>query len=61
MTASAVARYPDVEKIDCVEIEPAVVRAVPYLQSLNRNVLKDLRLHLIFEDARNFLLTTRQK
>lgn len=58
MTASAVARYPDVEKIDCVEIEPAVVRAAPYLQSLNRNVLKDRRIHLIFEDARNFLLTT---
>src|SRR5581483_5788982 len=29
MTASAVARYPDVEKIDCVEIEPAVIRAAP--------------------------------
>src|SRR5262249_4303648 len=33
MTASAVARYPDVERIDCVEIEPAVVRAAPYLKS----------------------------
>jgi len=29
MTASAVARYPDVERIDCVEIEPAVIRAAP--------------------------------
>ena len=61
MTASAVARYPDVEKIDCVEIEPAVIRAAPYLESLNRNVLKDSRLHVIFDDARNFLLTTREK
>jgi len=36
MTASAVARYPDVEEIDCVEIEPAVIHAAPYLGSLNR-------------------------
>lgn len=61
MTASAVSRYPDVEKIDCVEIEPAVIRAAPYLDSLNRDVLKDRRVHIIFDDARNFLLTTRDQ
>jgi spermidine synthase len=61
MTAAAVSAYPDVEKIDCVEIEPAVIRAAPYLESLNRNVLQDHRLHVIFDDARNFLLTTREK
>jgi spermidine synthase len=61
MTASAVARYPDVERIDCVEIEPAVISAAPYLTSLNRNVLSDPRVHVIFDDARNFLLTTRDK
>lgn len=61
MTASAVARYPEVEHIDCVEIEPAVILAAPYLQTLNRDVLKDPRLHIIFDDARNFLLTTREK
>jgi spermidine synthase/Tfp pilus assembly protein PilF len=61
MTASAVARYPDIERIDCVEIEPAVIRAAPYLESLNRNVLGDPRVHVIFDDARNFLLTSREK
>jgi spermidine synthase len=61
MTASAVARYPDVEEIDCVEIEPAVIHAAPYLGSLNRGVLSDTRVHVIFDDARNFLLTSRQK
>jgi spermidine synthase len=61
MTASAVARYPDIEKIDCVEIEPAVIRAAPYLESLNRNVLGDPRVHVIFDDARNFLLTSHEK
>ena len=61
MTASAVGRYPDIERIDCVEIEPAVIRAAPYLESLNRNVLSDPRVHVIFDDARNFLLTSREK
>jgi spermidine synthase/tetratricopeptide (TPR) repeat protein len=61
MTASAVARYPDVEKIDAVEIEPVVLRAAPYLATLSRGVLKDPRLHIISDDARDFLLTSREK
>lgn len=61
MTVSAVARYPDVERIDCVEIEPAVVSAAPFLSSLNRDVLSDPRVHVVIDDARNFLLTTREK
>jgi len=61
MTVSAVARYPDVEQIDCVEIEPAVIQAAPYLGSLNRGVLSDTRVHVVFDDARNFLLTSHQK
>jgi spermidine synthase len=61
MTVAALARYPDVERIDCVEIEPAVLAAAPYLKSLNRGVLADPRLHLFLDDARNFLLTTREQ
>ena len=61
MTASAVARYPQVQEIDCVEIEPAVIRAAPYFENLNHSVLKDPRVHVIFDDARNFLLTSRKK
>ncbi|HWQ03193.1 MAG TPA: fused MFS/spermidine synthase, partial [Candidatus Nitrosotenuis sp.] len=59
MTVSAVARHPDVEWIDVVEIEPAVIRAAPHLVTLNRNVLSDKRVHVFLDDARNFLLTTR--
>ena len=61
MTASALARHPDVERIDCVEIEPAVIRAAPFLEKLNRGVLNDPRLHVIFDDARSFLLTSHEK
>jgi len=61
MTVSAVARYPTVDRIDCVEIEPAVLSAAPYLRSLNRDVLTDHRVHVIFDDARSFLLTSKEK
>src|ERR1700690_947172 len=51
MTVSAVARYPEVEKIDCIEIEPAVLRAAAFLTPLNRDVLRDPRLHMIVDDT----------
>jgi spermidine synthase len=61
MTASALAAYPEMERLDIVEIEPAVVAAAPLLTQLNRNVLLDPRIHVTFDDARNFLFTTRER
>ncbi len=61
MTASALVQYPELERLDVVEIEPAVVGAAPLLAQLNRNVLHDPRVHMTFDDARNYLFTTRQK
>ncbi len=61
MTVASVARYPDVERIDCVEIEPGMIQAAPYLEQLNHGVLRDPRVHVILDDARNFLLTTREQ
>ena len=60
MTASALAGYPELERLDVVEIEPAVVGAAPLLAPLNRNVLHDPRVHVTFDDARNYLFTSRQ-
>jgi spermidine synthase len=61
MTAAALAKYPDVERIDCVEIEPAVLEAARFLEALNHGVLRDPKLHMHVDDARNFLLTSRDK
>ena len=55
VTAAAVARY-GVERIDVIEIEPAVVRASRFFEKVNRNVLKDPRLSVIIADGRNLLL-----
>jgi spermidine synthase len=59
MTVAALARYSEVEHIDCVEIEPGIIEAAPLLEQLNRGVLRDPRVHVVLDDARNFLLTTR--
>lgn len=61
MTVAALAAHPGVEHITVVEIEPAVIRAAPLLESLNRGVLRDPRVRVALEDARSFLLTTREK
>jgi spermidine synthase len=61
MSVSALALHPEIESITCVEIEPAVIRAAEYLTPLNRNVLRDPRVHIVLDDARNFLLTTREQ
>jgi spermidine synthase len=61
MTASALARYPELERLDIVEIEPAVIGAAPLLTQLNRNVLDDARVRVTLDDARNFLFTTRER
>ncbi len=61
MTLSALARYPEIQHLDCVEIEPAVLGAAPLLTELNRNVLDDPRVHIIYDDARNFLFTSRDQ
>jgi spermidine synthase len=61
MTASAVSRFPEVDRIDCVEIEPAVLEAAPKLERLHRGVIGDPRLRIYFDDARNFLQTSRER
>src|SRR5882762_173605 len=61
MTASALASSPELERLDVVEIEPAVINAAPLLTQLNRNVLHDPRVHVTLDDARNFLFTTRER
>lgn len=61
MTASALAGYSELERLDIVEIEPAVLAAAPLLNQLNRNVLLDPRVHVTLDDARNFLFTSRDR
>jgi spermidine synthase len=62
VTAGAFTLYPSVERIVICEIEPLIPHAVaPYFSKQNYNVLKDPRVEVVYDDARNFIRTTHEK
>lgn len=60
VTAGAVARHP-VERLDVLEIEPAVMEASKYFAGEHGNVLGDPRVRTVIADGRTFLLTTSDR
>lgn len=60
VTVGAAAQYP-LTRIDCAEIEPAVVEAAEFFKTENRNVLEDPRVNIVKTDARNYLLVNQSK
>jgi spermidine synthase len=61
VTAGTLALYPEVKRIVICEIEPRVVGAARRFATENYNVLSDPRVQIVFDDARHFLATTREK
>lgn len=53
VTAGAVLQS-SVQFVECVEIEPAAVRASRFFEHVNQHPLQDQRLHVIIEDARTY-------
>jgi spermidine synthase len=60
VTVGALEQY-GLDKIDVVEIEPAVVKASNFFKNENRDALSDPRTNLAISDARNFLLTSSRQ
>ena len=62
VTAGSFTQYPDIERIVICELEPLIPRVVStfFLQQ-NYDVMKDPRVQVIYDDARHYLLTTREK
>jgi len=60
VTAGAAAQHP-VERVDVVEIEPAMLRAAKFFDPENRGVLNHPRVRIIVGDGRNFLLGTEER
>ncbi len=54
VTPGAVLQSP-IQSVDCVEIEPAAVASSSFFNHVNNRPLGDPRLHLIVDDARNYL------
>jgi len=56
VTAGSVAREPSLERIDVLEIEPAVIEASHFFDGVNGRPLDDPRVTAIGNDARNHLV-----
>ena len=62
VTAGSFVPYPDVERIVICELEPLIPPAsTKYFGPENYNVLHDKRTRMVYDDARHYVLTTRDK
>jgi spermidine synthase len=61
VTAGSFVVHPEVERILICEIEPLIPRvSSKYFTKENHNVVNDRRTRLVFDDARHYILTTRE-
>lgn len=62
VTAGTFVVHPEVENITICEIEPLIPQASSkYFARENHNVFHDPRTRMVYDDARHFVLTTRDK
>ncbi len=59
-TAGWLAAVPSIERVDVVELEPAVVHVAEVLSAVNHDVLRNPKVHLVTGDGRELLLTTSE-
>ena len=60
-TCFSVAQHPEVNRVDCVEINPGVIEAAPFFYDNNFNILDNPKVSVTIEDARNYVLATDRK
>ncbi len=58
-TLGALELHPQFKQIDCVEIEPDMVRVTDFFRQWNHNCMDDPRVRMYVDDARNFVLVTK--
>ncbi|HUL30523.1 MAG TPA: fused MFS/spermidine synthase, partial [Thermodesulfobacteriota bacterium] len=61
MTLGATSVHPSVEQMTLLEIEPKVMGVAKTFEKYNHHVLDNPKLRVIFNDGRNFLMTTKAK
>jgi spermidine synthase len=62
VTAGSFVPYPEITRIVICEIEPLIPRVVArYFSHENHAVLDDPRVQVVYDDARHYVLTTREK
>jgi spermidine synthase len=62
VTAGTFVLYPSVKHIVICELEPLIPKSIgPYFVKENYDVLHDPRVTIVYDDARHYILTTREK
>ena len=59
-TAGWLGQVRGMERVDVVEIEPAIVEVARQCSAVNERVLDNPRVHLVFDDAREVLLSSKE-
>jgi spermidine synthase len=60
-TCGTAALYPQVKRVDCAEISPAVIASARYFNDVNYNAMANPKVRLIIGDGRNHLLRTNRR
>jgi spermidine synthase len=60
-TAGWLGAIPSMERVDAIELEPLVVEIARASQPVNHDVLNNPKVHVTIGDAREWLLTTRDR
>jgi spermidine synthase len=62
VTAGTFVTYPEIKRIVICEIEPLIPQMVSgFFREENYNVVKDPRVEIVYDDARRFVLTSKEK
>lgn len=61
MTLGAVSVHPSIIELTLAELEPNVAGAARTFKQFNNDVLNDSKLNIVYNDGRNFLMTTKNK
>jgi spermidine synthase len=59
-TAGWLASVPEMERVDTVELEPAITEVARLCQDVNEHVLDNPKVHLFYGDAREVLLASKR-
>ncbi len=60
-TAGWLGEVPELERVDVFEIEPAIARVAEACSDVNRRPLENPKVHVSYGDARELLLTSRER
>ena len=60
-TAGWLAMVPEIERVDAMELEPAILHMAKVCEVANGHVLDNPKCHILLGDAREMLITTRQR